>query len=70
MTHNRAAPPVTQGEGEMAVDGGVGVGKGDVTGGESRAEELVRSGCAPRSHRAAAAPSTTSSASASHRRGG
>jgi hypothetical protein len=75
MTHNRTAPPVTQGEGGVAVDGGVGVGKGDVAGGEgadeaSEVEGLMRSGRAPRNHSAAAAPSTTSSASASHRRGG
>ena len=82
MTHNRAAPPVTQGEGGVAVVGGVGVGKGDVTSGEGRAEgpalsadeasEVegpVLSGRAPRSHSTAAAPSTTTNASASHRRG-
>jgi len=70
MTHNRTAPPVIQGEGGVAVDEGVGVGKGDVAGGEGRAEGLMLPGRAPRSHSAAAAPSTTSSASAGHRRGG
>ena len=75
MTHNRAAPPVTQAEGGVAVGEGVGVGKGDVARGEgadeaSEVEGLMLSVRAPRSHSAAAAPSRTSSASASHRRGG